>query len=77
MNMETALKALTITEDTILFVDIDQIRISQIENREELPKGILIVGVVGEPNIQSMTRKELLEIIEQKDRTLAKGKEKP
>jgi hypothetical protein len=75
MNLETALKALTITDDTILFVDIDQIRISQIENRDELPKGLLIVGVVGEPNVQSMTREDLLEILEQKDRALAIGRE--
>lgn len=76
MNLEIALKALTITGDTILFVDLDQIRISQIENREELPKGLLIVGVIGEPNVQAMTRTELLEIIERKDQALAEAEKK-
>ena len=61
-----AVKSLTITKDTILFVDIDQFPVSLIENHEALPKGLLIIGVLGEPNVLAMTRQELQKILDQK-----------
>jgi len=68
-NFKKAIKALTITEETILFMDIDQFSVEQIKNLECLPKGLLIVGVVGEPNVEAMTRAELQGILDEKKRT--------
>ena len=61
--LDGAVKALTITGETVLFVDIDQVKTSMLENRDGLPRGLLIVGVRGMPNVSAMTRSELLTIL--------------
>ena len=58
LELETAIKAMGITGETVLFVDIDQIPVRTLEECESLPDGLLIVGVVGTPNVESMTEWE-------------------
>lgn len=65
-NLETAIKSLAITDETVLFVDIDQIPVRVLEKCESLPKNLLIVGVVGSPNIEAMTEQELQSILDRK-----------
>lgn len=65
-NLETAIKALAITDETVLFVDIDQIPVRVLEKCESLPKNLLIVGVVGSPNIEAMTEQGLQSILDRK-----------
>jgi hypothetical protein len=65
-NLEQALKALRITEETVLFVDVNQVNVKMLLNSETLPAGLRIVGVVGAPNVEAMTRDELQAILDRK-----------
>lgn len=65
-NLEKAIKVLNLTDETVLFYDIEQIGRTAIEHCEALPKGILLVGVVGSPNVEAMTEQELQSILDRK-----------
>ena len=71
-NLAEAIKALKITDDTVLFVDMEQIEVNCLLNCESIPKGTLIVSVVGPPNVEAMTQEELVYIL---NRKIAKSKE--
>ena len=60
-----ALKAVEITDDTVLFMDLEQIDLNTL-TRCNLPHGCRIVGVNGMPNVEAMTRKELKRLAESK-----------
>ncbi len=76
MDMKKAIKALQVTPETVLFVDIDQVDIRSIERCQAIPKGTLIVGVVGTPNVEAMTVGELEHILAQKRRAVERAKSK-
>ncbi len=61
--LKATIRAVEITEDTVLFVDINQIDPQMLCRFQDLPKGLKIVGVVGQPNVQAMTREELQNIL--------------
>lgn len=66
-GLEYHLKALHLTRDSILFVDMDQINLKDLEGAKSyLPYKVLIVGMVGSPNVEAMTCEELQAILDRK-----------
>jgi hypothetical protein len=68
-NLDKAIKALRITDDTILFVDMEQIPIDEFRKgllRAGVPLGTLICAVSGVPNVEAMSQEKLVEILNQK-----------
>ena len=75
--LESAIKALRLTEDTVLFVDIDQIPIDEFRASALLygiPARTLMCGVKGVPNVEAMTRAELQTILNRKAEALRPGR---
>jgi len=66
-KFDRTIKALRITDETVLFVDLYQVPVELLAASEFLPKGLVIVGVCGVPNVEAMTRAELQEILDRKD----------
>jgi hypothetical protein len=68
-NLNEAIKALRLTDDTVLFVDMEQIPIDEFRKsllRAGVPSGTLICAVKGQPNVEAMSQEQLVEILNQK-----------
>lgn len=63
VDYSEAIKALKITDDTVLFVDANQIELGSLLYCDSIPKGCLIISVAGKPNVDAMTQAELVDIL--------------
>lgn len=65
-QLDGALKALELTDQSVLFLDKDQIEIDMLMHADLIPSSVLVVGVKGTPNVEAMTVRELIVLLNRK-----------
>lgn len=70
-----AIKAVAVTQDTIVFVNMHEINCSGLSEwvAEAFPFTVMVVGVVGDPHVESMSLERLKEIVARLEEATLRG----